>query len=115
MEPSVMRPPLSQSPNRPKVSTLPRQKTEASAYLDIYKLVSEKKRLQQELEQVEQRRDRILKRLETLETQVQDLEQTAQTLRIEGEEEPQKAGKPAAIATVKPPQPDSFSTFYLEY
>ncbi len=74
-----MRFPLSQSP-RPKVSTLPRQKIEASAYLDIYKLVSEKKRPQQELAQVEQRHDRILKRPETLESQLLGLEQTAQQL-----------------------------------
>ncbi len=104
-----MRPPLSQSPIRPKVSTLPRQKTEASAYLDIYKLVSEKKRLQHELEQVEQRRDRILKRLEVLETQVQGLEQTAQQLRLDTEV------RPSAIAVSKVTQSDPYNTFFLEY
>lgn len=103
-----MRSPSSQSP-RPKVSTLPRQKTEASAYLDIYKLVSEKKRLQQELAQVEQRRDRILKRLETLESQVLGLEQTAQQLRLtDGIQAPK-------IASTKSPQSDPFNTFFLEY
>ncbi len=104
-----MRPPLSQTPIRPKVSTLPRQKTEASAYLDIYKLVSEKKRLQHELEQVEQRRDRILKRLEVLENQVLGLEQTAQNLRLDTE------AKTPAIA-IQPASPsDTFNTFVLEY
>lgn len=104
-----MRPHPSQSPIRPRVSTLPRSQTEASTYLDIYKLVSEKKRLQQELEQVEQRRDRILKRLETLESQVLGLEQTAQQLRLEpGSQIP-------TIATTKASQPDTFNTFFLEY
>ncbi len=104
-----MRPPLSQSSIRPRISTLPRQKTEASAYLDIYKLVSEKKRLQHELEQVEQRRDRILKRLETLESQVLGLEQTAQQLRLSPNEQV------SAIAPAPSPQSDSFNTFFLEY
>lgn len=104
-----MRPHLSQPPIRQKVSTLPRQKTEASAYLDIYKLVSEKKRLQQELEQVEQRRDRILKRLEALESQVLGLEQIAQQLRLN----PGSLSPP--ITPTKPGQPDTFNTFFLEY
>ncbi len=105
-----MRPPLSQSSIRPKVSTLPRQKTEASAYLDIYKLVAEKKRLQHELEQMEQRRDRILKRLETLESQVLGLEQTAQHLRLSD------GLQSSAIASAKSPQSDDpFNTFFLEY
>jgi hypothetical protein len=108
-----MRPPLSQPPIRLKVSTLPRQKTEASAYLDIYKLVSEKTRLQHELERVEQRRDRILQRLEVLENQVQELEQTTQTGRVENE------GKAPAIATAKVAQKvtqtETFDTFFLEY
>lgn len=105
-----MRPPLSQSPIRPRISTLPRQQTEASTYLDIYKLVSEKKRLQQELAQVEQRRDRILQRLETLESQVLGLEQTAQHLRSD-------AGiqAPAIAHPAKSSQADSFNTFFLEY
>lgn len=103
-----MRFPSSPSP-RPKVSTLPRQKTEASAYLDIYKLVAEKKRLQQELAQVEQRRDRILKRLETLESQILGLEQTAQQLRRnDGIQAP-------AITPTNSSQPDAFKTFFLEY
>lgn len=104
-----MRPHSSQSPIRPRVSTLPRQQTEASTYLDIYQLVSEKKRLQQELAQVEQRRDRILKRLETLENRVLGLEQTAQQLRSSSE-----AQSPAIVPT-KSSQPDSFNTFFLEY
>jgi len=79
------------------------------AYLDVYKLVSEKKRLQQELDQVEQRRDRILKRLEVLETQVQELEQTAQHLRLDHEV------KPPAISPKQTAQSESFNTFFLEY
>ncbi len=44
-------------------STLPRPKTEAATYLNLYKLTIEKKRLEHELESIEVRRHRIQKRL----------------------------------------------------
>lgn len=65
----------------PKISTMPRQQSEAAAFLDIYKLVIEKKRLQQELESMDQRRQLILTRLAVLDSQVADLENTAHQLR----------------------------------
>lgn len=65
----------------PKISTMPRQQSEAAAFLDIYKLVIEKKRLQQELESMDQRRQQILTRLTVLDSQVADLEHTAHQLR----------------------------------
>lgn len=65
----------------PKISTMPRQQTEAAAFLDIYKLVIEKKRLQQELDGMDQRRQQILNRLAVLNQQVSDLEKTAHDLR----------------------------------
>lgn len=55
---------------RPKISSMPRQKTEAAAYLDLYKLAVEKKRLQVELETIEQRRLLIQKRLTVLNSQM---------------------------------------------
>ena len=94
---------------RPKVSTMPRQKTEAAAYLDIYKLVNEKKRLQQELETLEQRRDRIQQRLQAIETQVEQLEQSAHTLR-DDPPLPQKKAIPTATS-----EASEFSTLFLEY
>jgi chromosome segregation ATPase len=66
---------------RPKVSTVPRQQTEAAAYLEIYKLVNEKKRLQQELAVFEERRDRIRSRLSEIEIEITGLETTAHELR----------------------------------
>jgi len=66
---------------RPKISTMPRQQSEAAAFLDIYKLVIEKKRLQQELQGMDQRRQQIVDRLSVLENQITDLETTAHHLR----------------------------------
>ena len=68
---------------QPKISTMPRQRSEAAHYLDIYKLTIEKKRLRQELVAIEQRRHRIQERLDLLEEQVTTLEQGAQDLRAE--------------------------------
>lgn len=76
-----MRPHPSQSHIRPKISTMPRQKTEAAAYLDIYKLVNERTRLQKELVSLEERRDRIQTRLEVLDVEIAALEQSAHQLR----------------------------------
>lgn len=66
---------------RPKISTMPRQKTEAAAILDLYKLVVEKKRLQQELGNLEQRRQQIDQRLAVLERQIVVTEQDVEKLR----------------------------------
>ena len=62
----------------PKISTLPRQRSEASNYLDIYKLVIEKKRLQQELETLARRQHQIHQRLESINHQVEGLKQAAE-------------------------------------
>lgn len=74
----------------PKVSTMPRQRSEAAQYLDLYKLTVEKTRLSQELLNIEKRRDRIQERLETLEHQIKDVK--TQRLR-----QPQTASEPNSI------------------
>jgi hypothetical protein len=65
----------------PKVSTMPRQKTEAAHYLDMYKLTVEKKRLQQELESIDERRLRLLERLAEIDQQTEGLDANAAALR----------------------------------
>lgn len=66
---------------RPKISTMPRQQSESAAFLDIYKLVIEKKRLQQEVQGMDQRRQHIIDRLTVLEVQITELENVAHHLR----------------------------------
>jgi phage shock protein A len=103
---------------RPKISTMPRQASEAAAFLDVYKLVIEKKRLQQELESIEQRRQQIVDRLSLLETQVAALEETAHQLRA-GDVKPshsRKSLKPEPKRSVDiSSSVDSLETFFLEY
>ena len=73
------------SPNRgqirPKFSSMPRQQSEAAAFLDSYKLTVEKKRLQQELTSLNQRRDQILQRLATIDRTVDNLDDHAKKWR----------------------------------
>jgi predicted nuclease with TOPRIM domain len=88
---------------------MPRQKTEAAAYLDIYKLVNEKTRLQKELVSLEERRDRIQSRLEVLDVEITALEQSAHQLRDATPVEP------GAIVRPKVPAADDANTLVLEY
>lgn len=105
----IMRPHFQQGQIRPKVSTMPRQKTEAAAYLDIYKLVNEKTRLQKELEALEQRRGLIQQRLTTIEAQVEQLEHSAHDLRDALPPVPRPMSQP------QPTETGDFNTLFLEY
>lgn len=93
----------------PKISTMPRQKNEAAAYLELYKLEVEKKRLQQELQKMEVRRQQIHQRLAELDTQIISLEQTVPQLRENSE-----SGISETVA--KPvSKPENLDSFLLEY
>jgi hypothetical protein len=65
----------------PKISTLPRQRTEASHYLDMYKLTVEKKRIQQELDNINQKQEQLQSRLVEIDQQLQGLSDGAESLR----------------------------------
>jgi predicted nucleic acid-binding Zn-ribbon protein len=88
---------------------MPRQKTEAAAYLDLYKLVNEKTRLQKEFQALEERRDRIQSRLAVLDVEIDALEKSAHQLRDAAPVEP------AAIASTKAPASNDLNTLVLEY
>ncbi|UBF25974.1 hypothetical protein K9N68_31295 [Kovacikia minuta CCNUW1] len=104
-----MRPHFRQERTRPQISTMPRQNTEASAYLDIYKLVNEKKRLQKELVSLEQRRDRIQTRLQAIESQIGELKESADRL------QDASPAAPKPMTQGQPVELGSFNTLFLEY
>ncbi len=99
--------------NRPKISTMPRPQTEAAAFLDIYKLVVEKKRLQAELESMDERREQISDRLAALETQITHMESTVQHLR--GIPIADSAQPPLLTLPLKTPSPNTFDMLFEEY
>ena len=107
---------------QPKVSTMPRQQSEAAAFLDIYKLVIEKKRLQQELDSMEQRRQQILTRLEVLNRQVATLEDSAHQMRDQTDTPTAPTTPAIAPRRTRPaakpsstPEGETFETFFLDY
>lgn len=103
----------------PKVSTMPRQKTESAHYLNAYKLTIEKKRLQQELDSLGKRRDRIQERLDVIEQQIQDLECAAHQYRNPLSAARSFSSQPNSV--IYPPAhqhnsvPEDFKTLTLDY
>lgn len=92
-----------------KISTMPRRQSEAACYLDIYRLMVEKKRLQQELAGLEKRGDRIKGRLKALEQQISHLNHRAAEL-----QSPNLGSEPSSV--VYPPSglanPDDSARVY---
>ncbi|NEU81737.1 hypothetical protein [Nostoc sp. UIC 10630] len=64
---------MHRTPNRrqipAKLSTMPPQRSQATAYLNAYKMMLEKERLEEELEKLEARRHQIQQRLAILNSQ----------------------------------------------
>lgn len=105
-----MRPTSSLAESRSKLSSMPRQKTESAAYLNLYKLSVEKKRLEHELETIEVRRSRIQKRLAFLNSQVAELDRNAQKNKKDNPSE-----HASLIAREAAPDTTAFNTLFLEY
>ncbi|OUC15921.1 MAG: hypothetical protein B0A82_04325 [Alkalinema sp. CACIAM 70d] len=98
----------------PKISTMPRPKTEASQYLDLYKMAIEKSRLENELATIEQRRLQIEQRLEQLAQKAVELEQSALAASAVTHPESTRAeSKPALRLPVL--NRSDYQTFVLEY
>lgn len=94
---------------RPKISTMPRPKTEATLYLDAYKLAVERERLQQELQSIEQRREQIQQRLVQLDHQINALDNGVQQIR-----ETSQTPTPL-LRTMDSHALEGFNTIFLEY
>lgn len=97
----------------PKISTMPRPQSEASAHLEMYKLLVEKHRLQQELQSLDQRQQQIVERLAALEGQVSQLDATATKLATKLQattSTPQPAKRPEP-REMRP----EYNTLFLEY
>ena len=56
---------------RPKLSSMPVQRSEARVHLNVYKLAVEKERLEQELRNLETRRQQLRERLGILNNQIE--------------------------------------------
>ncbi|MEB3357301.1 MAG: hypothetical protein VKK04_11295 [Synechococcales bacterium] len=112
----MRRPPI-RSNIRPKISSMPRQKSEAATFLDIYKLLVEQKRLQQELASMEQRQQQITRRLAVIERQVSYLEQQADQFRSGTAPATPTPQHPQVAQPMPPSEPAShgYETLTLDY
>ncbi|MDF0556249.1 hypothetical protein [Kamptonema sp. UHCC 0994] len=94
---------------RPKISTMPRPKTEASMQLELYKLAMEKQRIQQELRVLEERKQQLQKRLVVVNNEVVEVGKKTLEFR-QGVPDITQPATPKSIADTK-----KLDTFYLEY
>ncbi|KKD38188.1 gas vesicle protein [Limnoraphis robusta] len=99
------------SPIKPKISTMPRNKSEASQQLELYKLITEKQRIQKELKFMDQRIQQLENRLTVLNHQIESTEQNIQDLRQANPNVPKMLhpSKPVAHSS------NNFQAFELEY
>lgn len=123
--------PNNRPPSRifPKVSTLPRQRTEAAHYLDMYKLTIEKKRIQQELDNISQKQRLLQDRLTEIDDQLGTLNDGAETMRQQDEQHysakpksmPPRATQPMPTSNIYLPErsthatPEDYNTVVLDY
>ncbi|AUS99989.1 gas vesicle protein [Nostoc sp. CENA543] len=95
---------------RPKVTTMPRSKSEASNQLELYKLVTEQQRIKQELNFIEQRTVLLKQRLITLQTQIEGTERNIQNLRSSDTNTYPSISYPQI-----PFESNNYQTFEIEY
>ncbi|MDZ8262865.1 gas vesicle protein [Nostoc sp. ChiQUE01b] len=108
--------------NRPKISTMPRLKSEASEQLKLYKMVSDRQRIQQELKFMTERLEQLKQHLSDLDTQIQQTELSIQNLRQSPPSQTQTMRVTPTNNTIetlfhashKAHESNSFDTFYLD-
>ncbi|WP_017721718.1 hypothetical protein [Kamptonema formosum] len=69
------------SPIPPKLHTIPRENSEAAEQLELYKKVTKRQRILQELHSIEQRTQLLKQQLSIIDSQIEEAEQTIKTLR----------------------------------
>jgi predicted nucleic acid-binding Zn-ribbon protein len=67
--------------SRAKISTMPRTKSDASSQLDLYKMVTEKQRIQRDMYSIKERMGLLQQRLDILNQQIEATEKTIHKLR----------------------------------
>ena len=110
--------------NRPQISPIPQPKTSVTAYLNAYKLATEKQHLEQELTSLKLRQQKIQKQLAFIHSQVAEIEKgVSQTRSLPSaifsiEHALTQAPLPAkaiAASTRFGPESQEFETVGLEY
>ena len=95
---------------RAKVSTMPRNKSDASSQLELYKMVTEKQRIQRELYGIKERMFVLQKRLDVLNHQIEETEKTIHRLR-----QPHSTTVQNISQKKDTSEPHNYHTFEIEY
>ena len=105
--------------NRPKISTMPRLKSETSEQLKLYKMVSDKQRVQQELKFMAERMELLQQQLNHLDVQIEETEKSIRSLRQSPPAPAQtqtskKANNNCTQSYHQTQESNDFETFYLD-
>ncbi|MBD2773090.1 gas vesicle protein [Iningainema tapete] len=95
---------------QPTISTVPRYKSEASEQLELYKMVTKRQRIQQELQFMEQRLQLLKQQLSMLDSQIEKSEKNIQKLR-----QSTPISSPTTATPQKSVKSSNFQTFHFEY
>lgn len=110
----------------PKISTMPRTTSEASEQLELYKLVTKRQRIEQEMLLMQQRMEQLTEELTELKNQIETKEKNIQRLRqlppgytelkqpIRRSPQPPSAAKPKTKPETAS-ESSKYDTFYLEF
>lgn len=126
ISPPAMSRPQAQRPPRKHFSTMPRIRSEANTYLDLYKLQLEKQRLNCKLQGMEQQTLQIQQRLAQIETEMGAIQadiNPANPLPPASESLPPAAYPrstpfrpgPSSTLPQTPDTPSNFKTLFVEY
>ena len=105
-----MRTVSNRSISRPKISTMPRPKSDASSQLDLYKMVTEKQRIQRDMHSIKERMILLQQRLDTLNEQIEATEKTIHKLRQPHSNTAQNILRSSIFV-----ESNNYQTFELEY
>lgn len=99
-----------------RLSTMPRPQTEASKQLELYKKLTVRQRLQEELQLIEQRAQDLKQQLTTVDREIMQSEATIRRLRQASSNSEHKTDTPNVSESVKRVrQSKQYQTFHLEY
>ncbi|MBR8838622.1 MAG: gas vesicle protein [Stigonema ocellatum SAG 48.90 = DSM 106950] len=95
---------------RPKVTTMPRNRTEASTQLELYKMITEKQKIYREMNCIKERMSILQKSLDVLNHQIADTEKTINQLRHN-----ESMFAQTVVPRNIPIESNNYETFEMEY
>ncbi|MBK4732127.1 hypothetical protein JJD41_19955 [Oxynema sp. CENA135] len=127
-----MQRPRPQTPIHSKLTNIPRNNTEAGEQLELYKLLTQRQRIEQEMKVMQQRLQVLEEQLKVIDRHIENSEQKARQLRqssslksgkLSGSQRSTSSqpGQPQPAPISRPPGSHSgdrsrnFETFYLDY